>query len=260
MLHSSSSSTTTTTKKHTRLDVPDPVVNCTISAPINNFHLLECTPGKDGGLPPQMFHLEVYAYQDKRKEEIASGESIQSMSTDQLSNLNQLDHSENQFNSHEFKLPNQRGSKPYVKIKANHPDQPDQSEINHHHHHVNNGPNNPKINFNQPEYEDYPNYKSNDQRPNQLVLIANYTEYSYPTFVLSLVNMNLSKLNLNKLSTIDTLHLTVYSSNPKGRSNKIGLDFNIGNQTSQLKNLLTKTTAKEISECIPKSGYKYFLI
>lgn len=95
------------------------------------------------------------------------------------------------------------------------------------------------------QYDDY--FRLNDKpsstestkiTSNQLILIANYTEYSYPTFVLSLVNMNLSKLNLNKLSTIDTLHLVVYSSNPKGHSNKISLDFNIGNQTNQLKHLI----------------------
>lgn len=208
-----------------KLDVPDQVENCTISAPINNFHLLECSPGKkDGGVYPQKFHCEIYVQLDKRKEdELSFSSSEQStQSTDQYTNhFNQMNQ-DNQFNLNEFNRLNQK--KGISQIKNNQETNQDN------------------------QYDDYTNFRTStasDQTKglsNQLILIANYTEYSYPTFVLSLVNMNISKLNLNKLSSIDTLHLVVYSSNPKGSSNKISLDFNIGNQTNQLKNLFAQQT------------------
>lgn len=187
----------------------------------------------------------------------------------QLNNLDQIDSSDDQNNLNEFKTQSFSSSlnhhyhrkidKTFVKFKSSINHQIEYSdEMNHNvnnFHSSDDQNSNKKINFHQTDdFDDYTNYrKSNEpfnqlRNPNQLVLIANYTEYSYPTFVLSLVNMNLSQLNLNKLSSIDTLHLDIYSSNPKGRSSKISLDFNIGNQTSQLKNLFTKTNSKELSK------------
>lgn len=260
-------------------DVPEAPKNCTISAPINNFHLLECSPGANGNLPPQLFHLEVYAYLDRRKREpaneqiTASGEQQSSISLNENHPSSQLDAPDNQYPGElfgringewkadgeaskaggELKQPNGHKSRPFVKIKSgehssnsqeanldtNH--EPNQ-EINYDKNHANG---NHKINFHSVQEENgkHPDYNQYDDYPNtvrptgQLMLIANYTEYSYPTFVLSLTNMNLSGLNLHKLSSIDTLHLMIYSSNHKGRSGQISLDFSIGNQTSQLKHL-----------------------
>ena len=234
-------------------------MNCTISVPINNFiHLLECSPGKDGNIPPQLFHLEVYAYLNKKKDEL----SEQIASGEQHNSLNE----NHQFNHYTEEFKQQKRSP--IKLKPY--NQEINQEINYDKNYVNH-----KINFHT-EYDDYSfkasdrlneriidrinekvndrsNEKSSDRsidksndklnedsKSTKLILIANYTEYSYPTFVLSIVNMNLSGLNLNKLINIDTLHLKIYSSNPKGRSNKISLDFNIGNQTSQLKNLFVQ--------------------
>lgn len=262
--------------------MPEAPKNCTISAPINNFHLLECTPGANGNLPPQLFHLEVYAYLDRRKREpstneqiTASGEQQGSISSNEHHPLpgNQLDTPDNQYaagepgrpngewkqadgeaNRMDGKQLNGHRSRPFVKIKSGEHNSNSQ-EANHNldiNHELNQeitsydkASGNHKINFQDDagkplDYNQYEDYAPARPPAGQLLLIANYTEYSYPTFVISLVNMNLTGLNLNRLSSLDTLHLMIYSSNHKGRSGKISLDFSIGNQTSQLKHLFVQ--------------------
>ena len=250
--------------------MPEAPKNCTISAPINNFHLLECTPGANGNLPPQLFHLEIYAYLDRRKsptnEQIAvSGEQqgLVSLNENHALPTNPFDvpdHYEFGRMNGDWKAAdgeanrgepaNGHKSRPFVKIKSGEHSSQEANhnlDINHEsnqetHYDKKHASGNPKINFQDEASKplDYNQYDDYARPAGQMLLIANYTEYSYPTFVLSLVNMNLTGLNLSKLSSIDTLHLMIYSSNHKGRSAKISLDFAIGNQTSQLKHLFVQ--------------------
>lgn len=253
-------------------DVPEAPKNCTISAPINNFHLLECSPGANGNLPPQLFHLEVYAYLDRRKPALtneqttASGEQPSSIllnenhrePADEFGRTNGEWKADGEASkaAGELKQPNGHKSRPFVKIKSGeHSSNSQEANLDTNHepnqeinYDKNRASGNHKINFHSVPDEKHPDYNQYDDYPavrptGQLMLIANYTEYSYPTFVLSLinmVNMNLTGLDLQKLAGIDTLHLMIYSSNHKGRSSKISLDFSIGNQTSQLKHLFAQ--------------------